>query len=289
VSGPVLILTPDPGDDSFHGRWPQVHARLNAALGAAGISTASAAWTQASPQALAEAALVLPLLVWGYHRDHARWLASIDAWEAAGARLATPPSVLRWNSDKRYLVTLIAAGAPVVPTVFVETFSAEAMEAAARKFGAARLVTKPPVSASAYRTVRWSPGEPLDGAPEGPAMIQPYLPAVETEGEASLVFIDGVFSHALRKVARPGDFRVQPDWGGSVHPWAPDEGALGAARRVLAAVTEPLLYARIDLVRGPGGDWLLMEAELIEPDLYLDADPRGGAGLAEAVGRRLAG
>jgi glutathione synthase/RimK-type ligase-like ATP-grasp enzyme len=285
----VVVLTPDAADASFQGRWREVHARLEAALASVGVGATALAWTEAERGDLAEAALVLPLLAWGYHRDHDRWLASVDRWEAAGVRLANPAAVLRWNSDKRYLVRLGALGAPVVPTVFTDDLTLDALHEAATRFGAGRLVAKPLVSASAYRTVRWSPGDALDGAPEGPAMIQPYLAAVEDEGEASLIYIDGVFSHALRKVAQAGDFRVQPDWGGSVHPWTPDAAALEAAGRVLAAVEESLLYARIDLVRGEAGGWLLIEAELIEPDLYFDADPRRGALLAEVVARRIGG
>src|SRR5690606_9388824 len=110
-------------------------------------------------------------------------------------------------------------------------------------------VVKPAVSASAYRTLRLAPGDRLDGAPEGATMIQPYLPAIETEGETSLVFLGGAFSHAIRKVARPGDFRVQPEWGGIISAATPEADQMAAARAVLEAVEEPLLYARIDLVR----------------------------------------
>lgn len=277
----VCILTPDPADDSFHGRWREVFERMAAPLTAAGAAVEGRAWTEAGD--LRAFDLVLPLMVWGYHRGHARWLEATRAWEAAGLPLMNPPEVLRWNADKRYLARLGEAGAPAVPTLHVERVDAGALAAARARFGAERLVVKPAVSASAYRTLRLGPGDPLDGAPEGAAMIQPYLPSIETEGETSLVFLAGRFSHAIRKVARPGDFRVQPEWGGIISAVDPAPDQLAAAEAVLAAVEEPLLYARIDLVRDEGGAPLLMEAELIEPDLYLGFDTDAPARFARAV------
>jgi glutathione synthase/RimK-type ligase-like ATP-grasp enzyme len=139
------------------------------------------------------------------------------------------------------------------------------------------------VSAGAYRTLKLRPGEPLDGAPEGPAMIQPFLPEVGGDGELSLFYFRGRFSHAVRKVAKSGDFRVQPEYGGHISPLTPDADVLAAADAVLAAVEEPLLYARVDLVRDLDGRPALIELELIEPDLYLDYDPERGAAFARAV------
>lgn len=277
----VLILTPNPADDSFHGRWREVFDRMAAPLAAAGATVEGRPWTD--PGETAGFDRVLPLMVWGYHREHARWLAATRAWAAAGLPVANPPSVLGWNADKAYLARLGAAGAPVVPTLHVRRVDAAVLDAARARFGARTLVVKPAVSASAYRTLRLAPGEPLDGAPEGAAMVQPYLPAVETEGELSLIWLGGRFSHAIRKVAAPGDFRVQPEWGGRIRAADPTPEDLAAAEAVLAAIDEPLLYARIDLVRDPAGRPLLMEAELIEPDLYLGFDPGAPARFARAV------
>ena len=119
-------------------------------------------------------------------------------------------------------------------------------------------------------------------------MIQPYLPTIETAGETSLLFFGRTFSHAVNKRPVGGDFRIQVQFGGLYTPVAqPPAGAMALAQKVLAAIDEPLLYARIDMVPDADGNWLLMEAELIEPDLYLDNDPASGAGLARAVRARL--
>jgi glutathione synthase/RimK-type ligase-like ATP-grasp enzyme len=114
-------------------------------------------------------------------------------------------------------------------------------------------------------------------------MVQPYLPEIERSGETSFIYFGGRFSHAIRKVPQPGDFRVQPEYDGIITRYDPSEEELAAAERILAAVEEELLYARVDLVRGLGGAPELIELELIEPDLYLGYDPQEGCAFAEAV------
>jgi glutathione synthase/RimK-type ligase-like ATP-grasp enzyme len=276
----IAILTPSPGDEAYASRWRDVFENDAAPLRRAGVEVESRAWTDAGD--LRGPDLVLPLLVWGYPREPARWLAAVDEWEAAGVRLLNPPSVLRWNTDKSYLGRLAARGAPVVPARYVERVDERTLSEAAAAFGAPRLVAKPLISSTAWRTIRW-PEDPIEEGPHGAAIIQPYLPRIETDGEVSLLFFGGRYSHAIRKVPQPGEFRVQPEYDGVItaHKPAPDE--LEAARAILAAVEEELLFARVDLVRGLSGRAELIELELIEPDLYLGYDPQGGALFAEAL------
>ena len=119
-------------------------------------------------------------------------------------------------------------------------------------------------------------------------MIQPYLPTIETEGETSLLFFGGRLSHVVNKRPVAGEFRVQVQYGGGyVALPEPPAGALALAERTLAAIGEDLLYARIDMAPNADGGWVLMEAELIEPDFYLGAAPEGGARFAAAVKARL--
>lgn len=277
----VAILTPDSSDFAFRSRWRDVFERNAEPLSAAGMEVADRCWTEAAD--LAEFDLVLPLLVWGYVRAYPLWLEKVGQWEAEGVRLHNPPSVLRWNADKSYLGRLAEKGAPVVPALYADRLSPEAMEEAARAFGADRLVAKPRVSHSAWQTIRWSPGESLEEGPEGAAIVQPYLPEIEKTGETSLIYFGGAYSHAVAKVPQPGDFRVQPEYDGIISACAPAPDEREAAGRILDAVEEDLLYARIDLARGLDGRPALMELELIEPDLYLGYDPGKGALFAEAV------
>jgi glutathione synthase/RimK-type ligase-like ATP-grasp enzyme len=281
MSARIAILTPDPGDEAFDGRWREVLEEDAAPLRQAGLIVEGRPWVDSAD--FADFDLVLPLLTWGYHRAGPGWPAAVSEWESRGVKLQNPASVLRWNVDKSYLGRLAARGAPVVPTFYVDRVDEAALQDAAAVFGTDALIAKPQISASAWQTIRWSPGAPLDGGPDGAAMIQPFLPAILGEGEISLIYIAGAFSHAIRKRPQPGDFRVQPEYDGIITPHAPAPDELAAAEAILAAVDEPLLYARIDVARNPSGQVLLMELELVEPDLYFQHDAEGGAAFAEAV------
>jgi len=276
----VAILTPSPSDEAYRGRWRDVLERNFEPLRDAGFEVESRSWIEAGD--LTGFSVVMPLLVWGYHRDQPLWLEAIDRWEAECVRLLNPPSVLRWNGDKSYVGVLGERGAPAVPTVYVERVTEAALRGAAASFGTKRLVAKPLVSSTAYKTIRW-PRDPLEEGPDGAAMIQPYLPRIETDGEISLIYFGGCYSHAIRKVPQPGEFRVQPEYDGVIASHEPAADELAAAERILAVVEEELLYARVDLVRGLGGEPELIELELIEPDLYLGYDAGGGAAWASAV------
>ena len=286
----IAILTPAADDPAYKSHWPVVLERLAKALKAAEVDLVPVAWTDHVTDAsgLTDFPLVLGVLTWGYYERHPDWLAATRLWGEAGVRIANPASVLGWNSDKSYLRRLEAAGIPIPPTAWSDQVDQAQVDTAFDGFGTETLVVKPTVSGGAWKTVKLSRGEPLTDAPDGPAMIQPFLPELVANGELSLLFFGGRFSHAVMKRAKAGDFRVQVQHGGDyVHVPEPPAGALALAEQVLAAIEEPLLYARIDMVES-GSNWVLMEAELIEPDFYLLQAPDGGRMFAEAVRTRLA-
>ena len=161
------------------------------------------------------------------------------------------------------------------------------VDAAFDHFGVEALVVKPQVSAGSDRTMRVARGAAV--APMADAIIQPFLPAVGEEGELSLFYIAGAFSHAARKVAAAGDFRVQPQFGGIVTAIAPPPEAIAIAERALAAAPVMPCYARIDLLRLTDGTLALIELEAIEPDLYPDLEPRVRERLAAAVASEVPG
>lgn len=280
------MLTPDPGSEWHGGRWPAVLDGNAAPLRRAGHEVKGRCWTTADD--LAGFDLVMPLTAWGYHFRLDDWARRLEEWAGEGVRLQNPAPVLGWNGDKAYLGRLGARGAAVVPTLFVDRVDEAVLAQAAERFGADRLVAKPRISAGAWQTIRWSPGQPLADGPTGAAMIQPYLESIERTGEVSLLYFGGRFSHAIRKRPQPGDFRVQPEYDGIISAHQPDDDELRACESILAAVDEKLLYARIDLVRAGDGKPMLIELELIEPDLYLGYDSGGGAAFAAAVAELLA-
>lgn len=286
----VAILTPDPADASHAGLWPEVLARLQRSLDGAGIETTPTPWTAHVEDAagLRGFAGVLPLLAWGYHRDHARWLRACATWEREGLPLSNPARVLAWNSDKRYLLELATRGVAIPPTLCSERLTVDQLEHAFDATGASELIVKPAVSGGAWHTRRMRRGDAIEGVPDATMLVQPYLPTIETEGETSLLYFGGRLGHVVNKRPRSGEFRVQEEFGGIYSlPSPPPAGAVALAEQVLAAIDAPLLYARIDVVPDADGRWLLMEAELIEPDFYLGIDPARGAGFARALGESL--
>ncbi len=282
----IAILTPDPAEVAYPDLWPKVLARLQRALDGAGIGAVPTPWTTHidDASALRDYARVLPLLVWGYHHDAARWQRACATWQREGVPLANPAQVLAWNTDKRYLRELAERGVAIPPTTFVDAISQDHVERAFADTGADELIAKPAVSGGAWKTRRLRRGDAVDATDDIPMLLQPYLPTIETAGETSLLYFGGRLSHAVNKRPVAGEFRIQEEFGGQYTLLSPPPaGAVALAERVLAAIDAPLLYARIDMLPDADGSWLLMEAELIEPDFYLGVDPAQGAGFARAL------
>lgn len=283
----IALLVPDPSDELYAPYAAPYVERYRAVLAAAGVEAVAVPWTASPPPGIEGA---VPILAWGYHLQPSAWLAAIDRW-AAAVPLVNGAGVLRWNTRKTYLRDLRRLHVPVVPTLFAERVDGAALAEARRTLGTEDVVVKPQVSGAGHRTWRLRPGE---SPPEAviDAMIQPFLPEVGGEGELSLFYFGGSPAHAVRKVAAPGEFRVQAHLGGTFTPLEPPEDArtvadiaIHAAAQVLADLGLEDLphYARIDLVRGRRAVPLVMEFEAIEPDLYLDFAPDGGRSWAEAI------
>ena len=235
-----------------------------------------AAWSDAAVDWASFDAVVVRS-TWDYF-DHpeafGRW---IDHVEQTAKAVHNPPAVLRWNAHKSYLRDLEAKGVRILETVWVD-----AGDSATVPFGEA--VIKPAVDGGAkgLRTARR--GEAVEADVD--LLIQPLVESIRTEGELSLLYAGGELSHVVRKVPKPGDIRSQPTHGSDVVLETPTDEALEAAARVLDAL-EPLPYARVDLVRDPGGELALIELEVIEPQLYLEWDPRAPARFASAIKRAV--
>ncbi|HZC16921.1 MAG TPA: transporter [Caulobacteraceae bacterium] len=280
----IALLTPAPDEPRFAAIVVQWFDRVAAALRLADIEAEARTWI--APGDLSGFDGISPLLAWSYFQAPDGWAALLDRLAGLGRPIANPVDTLRWNTRKTYLAELAAAGAPVTPTLFVDQLTPELIAEAHARFGP-ELVAKPQMSAGAHETVRLTLGGDAAGAPSGAAMLQPFLPAVAEEGELSLFYFDRRFSHAVAKRATGGDFRVQFQFGGQYEAITPPPGAVAAADAVLAVAPIPLVYARVDLLRGPGGGFWLVELEAIEPDLYLEHAPDGGAAFAAAVWRAL--
>lgn len=275
----IAFLVPDP-DYPEPWRWAfDVEA---AALIAAGAAVEPIVWTAAGD--LSGFDLVLPLVAWGYHLRYAQWLSFLHRVDAAGVPMINPPALLRWNSDKAYLAELADSGVPTVPTVAVEACGDADLEEARRHFDSEWLVIKPPVSASATGTHRLGPADDLPEDSRGrPMIVQPFVEEIGKSGEFSLILFDGELSHAVVKRPKSGDFRVQPHLGGVTLPTKAPPGAERLARQALEATPARATYARVDIVPDDHGVLRIMELELIEPALFLDHAPDGGAAFTRSI------
>lgn len=262
---------------------------LREALRRRGCEAASAVWDE-DGTAWGETDLCLVRSTWDYHDKHEEFLAWTRRVEAATA-LHNPADLIAWNSDKRYLRQLTEAGVPTVPTLWVECDSDLDLEALLAERGWGEAVVKPVVDLGAKNLRRVRAGEAKDALTaileRQEAMVQPFLSSLEAEGEISLIYFEGELSHAVRKRPTPGDFRVQSIWGGTMAPTEVETRHVEVAERALDQLDEPPLYARVDLVADLEGNPALIELELIEPNLYLSADPTAAARLADATLARL--
>jgi glutathione synthase/RimK-type ligase-like ATP-grasp enzyme len=284
VSLRLLLLAPAPDEPRFAAIAHQWADRLAGALATQDIAVETRPWTAADNLSGFDG--VSPLLSWSYHQHLDAWYARLDRLAASGLPVVNTAETVRWNTNKTYLAGLEAAGVAIVPTLFADILTPAVIAEAHARFGPS-LVAKPQVSGGSFATVRLEKGEALQGGPPGPAMVQPFLKSIASEGELSLLYFGGVFSHAIGKRAQAGDFRVQYQYGGTYAPLDPPADALALAEQVLSTAGRSLAYARIDLIRGDDGALRLMELEAIEPDLYLEHAPDGGAAFAKAMRRAL--
>ena len=275
----IAILVPDP---AYTEPWAWAFDGEAEALKQAGCIVDAVSWTKAGD--LSGYDLVLPLVAWGYHLDYERWLNLLDRAEAERWAMINPPALLRWNSDKSYLAELDDRSVSTVPTLAVEACSDADIEEARRRFQSDFLVVKPPVSAGAAGTHRLGPNDDLPAdCRRRPMIIQPLIGEIARTGEYSLMLFDGVFSHAVVKRPKSGDFRVQAHLGGVTLPSKAPPGAEQLAREALAAAPAKATYARVDMVPDDDGVLRIMELELIEPALFLDAADDAGDAFRDAI------
>lgn len=267
------------------------------AMAAAGADAVEADWDD---PAVDWAGLDLAVLrsPWDYVHRHGEFLAWARRTSAL-TRLLNPLSLVEWNSDKHYLADLASRGVDIVPTRFVEPGAdcAAAVDAFLAAFpDAAAVVAKPAIGAGSRDARQHARGE-RDALLEHVAglaaagrsvLLQPYLDAVDRDGETALVFLHGRFSHAIGKGAllRPGAAATRALYAEEdirAREAAADEHDL--ATRALAAVpvSGPLAYARVDLIRAGDGSPRLLELELVEPSLFFDHGPGSATRFAEGL------
>lgn len=258
------------------------------ALAEVGVTAEMRAWDDPLVD-WSQASCVVIRSTWNYFNHHDAFLAWV-ARVGAVTKLFNPPEIVAWNSHKKYLLDLEKRGLAIVPTWFADRGQTTSLRegCAARRW--TDVVVKPTVSAGSFSTHRFS------GAMEGgdellrsltaerDVMIQPYISSVDDYGERSIIWIDGAFTHAIRKTPR---FAGGHEKVSGAMPIAPEEASF--AGKVIASIEPRPLYARCDLARDQFGEPMIMELELIEPSLFL-LQSEGALGmLALGIARRAGG
>lgn len=225
--------------------------------------------------------------------DYFHRFAEFSAWlerVSEQTTLINPPELVRWNMDKHYLRDLDQRGVRITPTRFVEAGEDITLAELHAETGWEKTVLKPAVSGAGRHTYR------LDGSnlaahepifrellAKEAMMLQPFQDKIITEGEKALMVMGGQFTHAVLKTAKPGEFRVQDDFGGTVHPYTPTPEEIRFAESVFAVCDPQPLYGRVDLITDNEGQLAVVELELIEPELWFRFHPPAAGVLADAL------
>ena len=225
---------------------------------------------------------------WDYQDDVEGFMACLHRIEASSAQLHNSLKIVEWNINKSYLKDLQNQGINIVPSLWFDSFSLSELQAGFTYFDTPQIVLKPLVSANADHTYRLTPENLNQQADELQAvfaqrefMLQPFMKGIVGEGEYSLFYFAGHYSHSILKQPGSGDFRVQEEHGGSLSTVQPCEEMLTTARHCLGALPADVLYARIDLVRHKN-EFAVMEIECIEPSLYFNMDPESPQRFVDA-------
>ncbi len=261
-------------------------------MSALGWKVDTVAWRSAVDWSIYDAVYICT--PWDYPNHLPQFLDVLADIESSRALLVNDLSLVHWTLQKTYLRDVEQRGSDIVPSTWYDDFDSAAPAGFFAQHDTDKVVIKPTVGANAKDTFVLS--NPVDDdllhtlqrTFKGRAfVVQPFIENIQTEGEYSLFFFNGEYSHAILKIPKIDDFRVQEEHGAAIEAVSPPAALLDTASRLFATV-EPLpTYGRGDWVRGADGRYLLMELELIEPSLYLRTDSDAAARFARAFDERF--
>lgn len=252
-----------------------------------GVDVTTLSWRQTTRK-WSEFKAVIIRTPWDYQTSPDKFLGVLSEIEEQ-TRLENPLEIVRWNLEKTYLSDMDERGVRIVPSVWDARYSKGEFDRWRDVLCSDELIIKPTVSATAEHTYRLDAYDrSLEDIFENRAfLVQPFLPSIVDEGEYSLFYFNGRYSHAINKSPKADDFRVQEEHGGIITAIEPDDELLSRGSKAIGQIARDLLYARVDLVRDADGEMCLMELELIEPALYLRMDDEAPKRFAHAIHQRL--
>ncbi|WP_420387841.1 ATP-grasp domain-containing protein [Roseivirga sp.] len=226
---------------------------------------------------------------WDYFDRYEEWKNWLESVSQV-TEMINPYELIRWNMDKHYLSDLQEKGINIPETHYVEIGVTTTLTALFAQKGWTECILKPCISGAARHTYRID----LSNIHEHEAtfqqlileeamMLQPFQKNVVEKGEISLMVMGGQFTHAVLKIAKPGDFRVQDDFGGTVHEYEPTAEEIAFAEKAVAACSPQPFYARVDIIRDNQENLAVIEMELIEPELWFRLKPEAAEVLARSI------
>lgn len=242
-----------------------------------GVETSVFIWDEIisnNPNELKNYDAILIRTIWDYFKKYDQYIKLLNILESTGIQIFNPVEILRWNMNKQYLNELQGKGIEIIPTIFNSNNADDSFKKAV-SLGWEKMVLKPLISGNSYHTfVIEANNEPFFDQlvkiyfQSRPYMLQEFIPEI-SDGEISVIYFSNGYSYSVRKVPKKGDYRVQFDFGGIYHFEDINPEIKIICDRISNHIGENLLYQRVDgLWRN--GKFLIMEVELIEPDLYLN-------------------
>lgn len=230
---------------------------------------------------------------WDYFdrfEEFSTWLNKVST----KTTLLNSEKIIRWNMDKHYLLDLQKKGIHIIPTVYIEIGSKTTLKKIHKEHNWDHTILKPCISGAARHTYKLDPQNieqheaVFQELIHKEAMIlQPFQNSIVVKGEVSLIIINGIYTHAVLKKAKKGDFRVQDDWGGTVHTYIPNQKEIEFAENAVKACIEFPVYARVDITTDNDGHLAIVELELIEPELWFRKNPPASDLLAKSIKKML--
>ena len=226
---------------------------------------------------------------WDYPEDPEHFIRMLEAIDRSSAILVNDLTLVQWTMPKTYLRDLEEKGAPIVRSIWSDDLGVDQLHETFDRFGVDRLIVKPVISTNATDTyllerdsIRVLGAKLHETFANRPHVVQPFIENIQSEGEFSLFYFNKKYSHAIQKIPKHDDFRVQEEYGAAISAVVPEAALQQMADQVMQLVDPHPVYARIDFVKGPDGHFLLMELELIEPSMYLRMDTEAPWRFAEA-------
>ena len=239
-----------------------------------------------------QADVILPLCAWDYAQQPERFRQWLQQAVEFGQKFANPVRLMDWNMHKSYLLDLQQMAVDVIPSQLLLA-DLDQIQTACQPYhpNGQAVVIKPAIGQSGNAVIKWQADQPIpDFSPYlgQQIVLQPYIAEVAENGETSLIFFAGEFSHAVRRQPPKGEWRANSAYGVTILPTIPPQNIVRQARDVLMRLPEMPSYARVDgtII---GDRFLLNELELIEPALYLHTDPQAAARFAQVLMKKITG